>query len=780
MLSNSIIPFSNITLAIKYIIQKVIRLLPLTLTILFSIPLKAQTFPCDNAARLYFFQVDTNGGNALLSCVTGYSSSTPVITPLFKMPIKKYNAIGANPIDNYLYCISDTFLVRIDAAGNATTVCNLGFTSVYACFDPWGRFWTTNGNNLVAIDVNNCSIVKGPYSLGGAPSAGFLDMVFNPYDCFLYFGRSRCDTSGVIDTSYTTPWFPGLVTYGGAAIGSDGNIYGIGGSKKGGLLSVIDMPSQVSDSVCAINPPPAFSKNDMASFICLTPAKASFSFIQVPCTYNASFADQSTGQIAGSWHWDFGDPASGMNNISFESNPAHIFSSPGTYTVTLAVSAAVNGCFRITKDTTAIVITVNDFIRSASVTGTPVICNGSCDGSAVVTVASGGGAPYSYSWSTVPSQNGSAVSGLCAGNYEITVTDSHGCVATAITAITEPPPLSANLSLPVNICMNQCTTLVTNANGGIPGYTFNWMPGNFTSKDIQVCPSVTTTYTLIVADMNNCKDSAVTSVTVNPLPEACFSADVLSGCVPLCVNFTDCTQGSGIKSAVWNFGDGNTSSVLNPLNCFTLPGVYSVSLIVTDINNCSDSITKNNYIETYALPVAAFTMSNTNASIINPEICFSNSSSGAVSYNWAFGDPEDGNGKSAEMNPCYMYHDTGSYCVTLTAISEHGCEDTSVLCLVIYAECAIYAPNTFTPNGDGLNEKFNVKGVGLDETTFQLYIFDRWGEQIFESSNSSEGWDGKANKGKQTAEIDTYVWKVSCYDVLGERHSFIGHVNLLR
>ncbi|HLF46509.1 MAG TPA: gliding motility-associated C-terminal domain-containing protein, partial [Chitinophagaceae bacterium] len=93
---------------------------------------------------------------------------------------------------------------------------------------------------------------------------------------------------------------------------------------------------------------------------------------------------------------------------------------------------------------------------------------------------------------------------------------------------------------------------------------------------------------------------------------------------------------------------------------------------------------------------------------------------------------------------------------------------------------AIYIPNCFTPNGDGVNDVFMPDGYGIDEQQFEMWIFDRWGNMIYYTEDLHKGWNGKANNGKEIAQIDTYVYKVRCKDVMGNRHTFIGKVSLVK
>jgi gliding motility-associated-like protein len=93
----------------------------------------------------------------------------------------------------------------------------------------------------------------------------------------------------------------------------------------------------------------------------------------------------------------------------------------------------------------------------------------------------------------------------------------------------------------------------------------------------------------------------------------------------------------------------------------------------------------------------------------------------------------------------------------------------------------LYAPNAFTPlNVDGINDVFMPQGVGIDPENFEMTIFDRWGTEIYKTNDINKGWDGRANGGKNIAQIDVYVWKIKTKDYRGEDHSYIGHVTIVK
>ena len=152
-----------------------------------------------------------------------------------------------------------------------------------------------------------------------------------------------------------------------------------------------------------------------------------------------------------------------------------------------------------------------------------------------------------------------------------------------------------------------------------------------------------------------------------------------------------------------------------------------------------------------------------------------------VSWQWDVGD----NAVSDSTNPVHEYSDTGLFTVILTGVNQYGCTDLFVKIVEIEPEFIIHMPNTFTPNGDGINDIFpraidgQYPGLGL-EKDFEMFIYDRWGDLMFKTNDIKVPWTGKANNGKRLAQEDVYVWIVNVRDHKGKKHQLVGHVTLIR
>jgi gliding motility-associated-like protein len=330
----------------------------------------------------------------------------------------------------------------------------------------------------------------------------------------------------------------------------------------------------------------------------------------------------------------------------------------------------------------------------------------------------------------------------------------------------------------ITVCANTLVNLTAVANGGNGNYTYTWLPINMNGNSVNTTVVTTTTYSVVVTD--NCgtpSDTSVVTVTVNPQPTVLITATTsTSGCMPLCVTFANNTPNTA--SIAWTFGNGlGTSTLANPTYCFTTNGSYDVSATVTDNIGCVGSTTMVNYVTVYPLPTAGFTASPQPATQLNNQVTFTDQSSGAMSWIWSFGADDSA---SVLQNPVYTFQDTGTFNVQLIVTNQYGCQDDVTIPILVLADYALFIPNTFTPNGDGINDVFFPLGVGVNPDNFIMYIFDRWGNMIYKTSTWPGGWDGTVQNTSRACQQDTYVYKIATMNPEGTRKVYIGHINLIR
>ena len=348
--------------------------------------------------------------------------------------------------------------------------------------------------------------------------------------------------------------------------------------------------------------------------------------------------------------------------------------------------------------------------------------------------------------------------GACDGTANITIT------------VTPTPQVNAQAQPPI-ICVGQNTSLI-----GTGANSYTWEPGTLSGPIVTVSPSATITYT-VTGSVNGCTATDTVTVQVFPMPDIEFTADVFRGCEDLMVHFSDLTS-YPISAWEWVFGDGDSAWVQNPAHLYTEAGVYDVTLTITATVGCVVSETWEDMIEVYPKPEAMFSVQPEIASELEPTIWFFDQSIGEFTRTWNFGEPSSQYNTSSLPNPSHTYSDTGRYLITLIAISNHGCRDTALNYVQITPNIAFYVPNAFTPNEDGFNQNFVGKGEGIKWETFEMYIYDRWGKEIFSTKDHENGWDGDIN-GKEAPQ-GVYAWLIKFTDIKRKKHILKGTVTLIR
>ena len=176
--------------------------------------------------------------------------------------------------------------------------------------------------------------------------------------------------------------------------------------------------------------------------------------------------------------------------------------------------------------------------------------------------------------------------------------------------------------------------------------------------------------------------------------------------------------------------------------------------------------------------IADFTSDYIEQPIANPVFNLSNYSVNATQFQWDFGNSTQSN----IIHPTVTYDSIGYYLITLVAWAQDGrdCADTATLLVKINDEIILYVPNTFTPDGDNLNDIFlPVVTAGYRDGSYEFRVFNRWGEQIFITEDPTVGWDG-TYLGKPVQD-GTYIWSILFKDPLNNgKFPYQGHVNLVR
>ena len=277
---------------------------------------------------------------------------------------------------------------------------------------------------------------------------------------------------------------------------------------------------------------------------------------------------------------------------------------------------------------------------------------------------------------------------------------------------------------------------------------------------------------------------------ISPNPEAKFSATLVEGCAPFTTEFRDestIVRDGEIGLREWEFGDG--SPVANGgtvTHTFTEPGEYTIIQRVYSLDGCVDDLVKEKYIKVFKTPVAGFVADPAVVSIADGTIKFFNTTTeteDGTTYFWKFNDSLTAPGDTSRLqHSSYRFIDTGSYRVQLIARNPNGCADTTSGLIKVEPEITVFIPNAFTPNDLAViktefkNEVFKV--VANSISSFNMQIFNRWGELLFETTDINDGWDG--NFKSREAPEGVYVYSVVVHSKLGKKYTFTGNITLFR
>lgn len=479
-------------------------------------------------------------------------------------------------------------------------------------------------------------------------------------------------------------------------------------------------------------------------------AGLSFDVVDVGCTPNSGSVTVGVDGGAGPFTYDW-DPG-GANTATIDGL------APGSYTVLVQAPGMcpLQGTAVVGQDGANIM---------ATATPTDPSCNGTEDG-AVSVLASGGTGIYTYAWA--PSGGtGSTATGLGPGTYTCTVSDDAGCSTVVEATLMEPAPVVVDPVADVSLCAGESTLLAATANGGVGTLSFTWSP-----QGPEVAPSVTTDFDVVATDANGCASVPV-QVTVNvvPVPEPAFTWDLAEGCAPLCVTFQQTSGGMGTR--VWSFSDGATAGDAATVeHCFTQSGTFGASLTMSSPEGCEGMVDHDAIITVSPMPDASFSIEPAVPVLDGSPVVFTSTGSGDLARDWSFGDPGDGTATGAQV--AFTYTEAGCFTVRLEVRNEYQCTHAAEELLCVEDPFALFAPNAFTPNADGINDVFGVVTSVVDPKEFSLLLYDRWGQVVHTSTDAHRGWDG----GELPSGV--YAWQLRLIDSQGELQQRQGHVVLVR
>jgi len=326
------------------------------------------------------------------------------------------------------------------------------------------------------------------------------------------------------------------------------------------------------------------------------------------------------------------------------------------------------------------------------------------------------------------------------------------------------------------------TTNRLNANPPFTPRSFVWKWGDGTPNDtipgfapnplVHTFPGPGTyNITLSLIDSNFCNlgDSfKIANFQVASTIRAGF--ETRSGCSPYTLSVRDTSFGA--VTYLWVSSDGQQSTANVPSFVYNNPGTYTIRQYIYNPNSCNGVDSAFRTIEVYAPPQAGFTYTPNPSQDNTPTRFLNAASSDVTQWNWDFGDGSSSN----QTNPIHQYTSDGTYNVCQVVTNIRGCKDT--LCIPVRALVTTNndLPSAFTPNGDGVNDVFKVRGFGIVDMTLRIY--NRQGQMVFESRTQSIGWDGTFKGVAQP--MDAYAWTLDLEYFTGEKIRKKGDVTLIR
>ncbi len=254
-----------------------------------------------------------------------------------------------------------------------------------------------------------------------------------------------------------------------------------------------------------------------------------------------------------------------------------------------------------------------------------------------------------------------------------------------------------------------------------------------------------------------CRDTFKSIIYVYPNPVLDTDVPPTTECAPATVQFSDSSVVFGLAQHTWIFGDGSKSNDQSPLHVYEEPGKYTVEHYIKTFQGCIDSVYESYFevIEVLPKPSSILTIDPLRASIYDPVVNIENEISTNTNTETIL---PDGRRIFNLQGETLTFIDTGTYPVTHIAYNQFGCSDTLVVCIVIDAPVNLFVPNAFTPNNDGLNDEFKISITGIVE--YEIQIFSRWGELVFQSNDLDYSWNGKLMNEGNKLNDRTFTYRI--------------------
>ena len=471
--------------------------------------------------------------------------------------------------------------------------------------------------------------------------------------------------------------------------------------------------------------------------------------------------------------WSFGNHF----QSSLQMNPSNLFSEAGVFNTTLVVSSE-NGCLNsITKE-----VVVHEIPEIEMFVSTQ--CEGE-ESQLFATLNSSDSVVWEWSFSDnsyLDSKQFTTHLFPYFGVYDVSLkaTSVYSCVANLSATATINPNPQLDFEV-IRICEGENTQFINKSTikqGSIFSYEWSFSESTVSNdknpSHIFDNPGLHSVL-LNVTSNENCSANLERDIVIHSLPQVDFLVD-REVCEDDLVNFANnsVTDG-GITFAKWDFGDASFSNDENPIHSFRNSNFYTISLEIETEFGCSGFIEKENFIQVMESPLARFSMSENKVSLLSSEIIFTNLSDENLYFEWDF---DNGIINLEDRVVSNYFSETGLFEVLLYVENEFGCKDELIHEVVVEEEFSVFVPTAFTPNNDGLNDVFEVKVNGV--YSFEMKIYNRWGEMVYFSDNIDHGWDGKDSLSNYVIENGTYLYHIYLTDDNEKPWVYNGELNLMK
>jgi gliding motility-associated-like protein len=393
-----------------------------------------------------------------------------------------------------------------------------------------------------------------------------------------------------------------------------------------------------------------------------------------------------------------------------------------------------------------------------------------CIGNPLTLMPQNTGGTYNYTWTpqmAIPSSSGSMTWNPTVSNeFFLLGTNNYGCVhLDSLDLTVNPLPIMGLVASSQALCPDETLTLTAS---GAASYVWSG-PGvaPITTNIQSIFPTGSGVFHVVGHTAEGCVDSIQTNFTLYPKPQMTISPDQ-----EICDGEIASLSVTGAPTYAWD------PSTLNGAQVYVSPNSTTVyEVIGFNQFNCTDTVQST--VIVHPNPIAQIGAEPYLLTSDSPNVTFTNLSSGQLISTWNYGDGVI----MEELNSTFDYqypYEEGDYLVELIVESEFGCLDSTTQLIQVKGDVLYYVPNSFTPDGDEHNNVFNpIFTSGYLPGSYQLDIYNRWGELMFSSQNPEVGWDGYLNFVRCPEGIYTYSIKFVSTST-NQTQTISGHVNLLK